>query len=238
MSPTRPTIPRNPPAKSTGHLDVAQDLLDEGGADTASVRGIARRLGVAPNAIYTYFPNKAALLEALVERLLGDVDRQVFAAKGRSWRDRAQAVALELRTHLKAHPGAVELILGSRLDGSEALTLIEQILELFVEAGLDPSSAARAAHVLLSYVLGTMALEVADLREASRPLSEEDRIAARRRSLADAPADRYPHTSAAADVMARRNSTEQYLWGLHRILDGITTAPGGTAEGAGCPRRE
>lgn len=206
-------------------LDAAEALLDEGGLDAVSVRGIANRLGVAPNAIYTYFPGKDALLEALVERLLADVDYRAFTEGGQPWRERAQALALELRAHLTAHPGAVELVLGSRLDGDHARALNEQVLDLFVEAGLGSSAAVRAAHVLTSFVLGTMALEVIDLGDANRLLSEEDRIAARRQALAEVPADRYPHTAAAADAMARRISTEQYLWGLHRVLDGITATP-------------
>jgi TetR/AcrR family tetracycline transcriptional repressor len=33
-----------------------------------SVRGIAARVGVAPNAVYTHFPDKAAVASALVGR--------------------------------------------------------------------------------------------------------------------------------------------------------------------------
>jgi TetR/AcrR family transcriptional regulator, tetracycline repressor protein len=69
-------------------LDAALDLLDDGGPDAASVRGIAARVGVAPNAIYTYFPHKAAVITALVERLLGQVDHDVFADRERPWRER------------------------------------------------------------------------------------------------------------------------------------------------------
>jgi TetR/AcrR family tetracycline transcriptional repressor len=43
------------------------------------VRGIAAKVGVAPNAVYTYFEDKAAVFHALIERLLGQVDRGVFA---------------------------------------------------------------------------------------------------------------------------------------------------------------
>ena len=60
-------------------LDAALALLDEGGPTAASIRGIAARVGVAPNAVYTYFPDKAAVVKALVERLLGEVDHDVFA---------------------------------------------------------------------------------------------------------------------------------------------------------------
>ena len=34
-------------------LDAALTLLDEGGAAAVAVRGIAARVGVAPNAVYT-----------------------------------------------------------------------------------------------------------------------------------------------------------------------------------------
>ena len=41
--------------------------------------------------------------------------------------------------------------------------------------------------------------------------------------------DRYPRTAAAVDAMAGYISTEQYIWGLRRVLDGIavgiTTSP-------------
>ncbi len=52
-------------------LDAALGLLDDGGVNAASIRGIAAKVGVAPNAVYTYFPDKAAVIKGLVERLLG-----------------------------------------------------------------------------------------------------------------------------------------------------------------------
>src|ERR671921_989297 len=81
-------------------LDAALGLLDEGGPDAASVRGIAARVGVAPNAVYTYFPDKAAVVRALVERLLGEVDHGAFADRTQPWRHRVESLALELRARL------------------------------------------------------------------------------------------------------------------------------------------
>ena len=66
-------------------LDATLQLLDEGGTTGASVRGIAAKVGVAPNAVYTYFPDKAAIIRALVERLFGEVDHGVFADRGQPW---------------------------------------------------------------------------------------------------------------------------------------------------------
>jgi AcrR family transcriptional regulator len=203
-------------------LDAALSLLDEGGPTAATVRGIAARVGVAPNAVYTYFPDKAAVVKALVERLLGEVDRDVFADRTQPWRLRVEALALELRARLTAHPGAVPLMIGGPMDGPHALALTERLLELLADAGLDPVDSARAAYLLMVYVFGSIALEIADVYQPGPLPPESEHLATRHAALAAAPADRYPRTAAAAATLAAYISTGQYRWGLHRVLDGIT----------------
>jgi len=51
-------------------LDAALALLDAGGAGAASIRRIAAAVGVAPNAVYTYFPEQYALFNSVLEREL------------------------------------------------------------------------------------------------------------------------------------------------------------------------
>jgi TetR/AcrR family transcriptional regulator, tetracycline repressor protein len=216
-------------------LDAALSLLDDGGPDAASVRGIAARVGVAPNAVYTYFPDKAAVIKALVERLLGEVDHDVFADRARPWRERVEALALDLRAHLSSHPGAVSLMIGGPMDGPHALALNERLLELLADAGLDRRDAARASYLLIVYVFGSLALEVADQHSAGPLAPESDRMAARRSSFSATPAELFPRSAAAADTMAGYISTDQYTWGLARLLDGITaraaSVPGGAPPG-------
>jgi TetR/AcrR family transcriptional regulator, tetracycline repressor protein len=204
-------------------LDAALGLLDDGGPDAASVRGIAARVGVAPNAVYTYFPDKAAVIKALVERLLGEVDHDVFADRSRPWRERVEALALDLRAHLSAHPGAVPLMIGGPMNGPHALALNERLLELLADAGLDRTEAARASYLLIVYVFGSIALEVADLHAPGPLPAEADRVAVRHRAFAATPVDDFPRSAAAADTMAGFISTEQYLWGLRRVLDGVAS---------------
>jgi TetR/AcrR family transcriptional regulator, tetracycline repressor protein len=202
-------------------LDAALSLLDEGGPNAASVRGIAARVGVAPNAVYTYFPDKAAVVKALVERLLGEVDHDVFADRTQPWRLRVESLALELRQRLSAHPGAVPLMIGGPMDGPHALALNERLLELLADAGLNPVDAARAAYLLIVYVFGSIALEIADLHQPGPLPPESERTATRRLTFAATPAEHYPRTAAAAATLAGYVSTEQYIWGLHRVLDGL-----------------
>jgi TetR/AcrR family transcriptional regulator, tetracycline repressor protein len=212
-------------------LDATLQLLDEGGASGVSVRGIAAKVGVAPNAVYTYFPDKAAIIRALVDRLFGEIDHGVFADRAQPWRQRVESLAVELRARLAAHPGAVALMIGQPRIGPHALALGERLLELFADAGLTPPDAARASHLLFGYVFSSVALDVDDLNQPGAP-SMEERIAVRHQGFAAAPADQFPRVVAAAATMASVISTGQYLWGLHRLLDGISTSQSTDPEAA------
>jgi len=201
-------------------LDVALALLDEGGVDAASIRGIAARVGIAPNAVYTYFPGKAAVVQALVDRILGEVNHDVFADRTQPWRRRVECLALELRQRLAAHPGAVPLMVSHPLSGRHALALNERLLDLLADAGLRPPDAAHASHLLLAYVLGAIALDTAGHPDAATraPLpSEHERTAAARHISALSARSRRPRGP-------RDESLERYLWGLHRLLNSIATA--------------
>ncbi|MEU4426038.1 TetR/AcrR family transcriptional regulator [Actinoplanes sp. NPDC024001] len=204
-------------------LDAALTLMDSGGPDAASIRRIAGELGVSPNAVYTYFPDKAAIEQALVERLLGELNRA--APAGGDWRADLEALAVDLRRRLTAHPGAVPLLLGGAMNGPQALHLGERLLDVLTRAGLPAERAARASYLVMVYVLGAIALEVADVPQAGALAPEADRIAARRAAMTRVPPEAYPRTAAAAEVMSTWVGTEQYLWGLRRVLDGLTPGP-------------
>ena len=202
-------------------LDAALALLDAGGPDAASIRRIAAAVGCAPNAVYTYFPDKAAVTRALVDRLLGEVDTAAAGARG-GWRERLEALALEIRTRLTAHPGAVPLLLATPMEGPHALVLGERVLDLLAEAGLSGDEAARGAYLLIVYVLGAIALEAADVPHAGALPPEPERIAARRAAFAGIAPDAFPRSAAAAGVMGAWVGTGQFLWGLRRTLAGLT----------------
>lgn len=230
-------------------LDVAQDVLAAGGPDTISIRRIAAALQTPPNAVYRYFPDRGAVARALVERMLAEVDTAVpdparevragsapgahtrtgEAAGGEpgegAWRAGIEALAIELRLRLIARPGLVRLALSAPLDGPNALRLGERLLRLLAEAGLDRTAAARGSYVIAVYALGAVALETADVAGTTGPLPpEEDRIAARRAGFAGIGAHSFPRTRAVLDVRAGWVGTEQYRWGLRRVLTGLVGA--------------
>jgi TetR/AcrR family tetracycline transcriptional repressor len=203
-------------------LDAALALMDADGPSALSIRRIAAALGVTPNAVYTYFPDKSGIEQALIERLLGEVNRA--APDSGDWRADLETLAVDLRRRLTAHPGAVPLLLGGAMNGPEALLLGERLLEILARGGLPAGAAARAAYLIMVYVLGAIALEVADVPQTGALSPETERIAARRTAMSQVPAELFPRTAASMDVSAAWIGTEQYLWGLHRLLDGLPAA--------------
>ncbi|MFC9398131.1 TetR/AcrR family transcriptional regulator [Streptomyces sp. NPDC057027] len=218
-----------PPAKRGRKRAVGEDevvaaairLLGARGADAVSIRGIAAELGLAPNAVYTYFPDRAAVIGAVVEHLLGETGLAALTARDTPWRERIHTLADDLRRRLLAHPGAVNLLLSGPMDGPNALALGEALLAVLADADLDPTEAARASYLLIVQVLGAIALEAAELPSPAPAPPIAERVATRREQLRSIPADRFPRTAEAADTIAQFVSDEQYTWGLDRVLDGI-----------------
>lgn len=145
-------------------LDAALALLAELGAERVTIRGIAARVGIAPNAVYTYFPDKAAVLHGLAEQLLGRVHDNQPRDPSLPWRDRVHTLARDLRNELLAHPGSVYLLLGNS-PGAQAIGA--GLLAILTDAGLDPDTAADAAHLLTVHILGSVALETTDPASAT-----------------------------------------------------------------------
>ena len=209
-------------------LDAALALIDEGGPHAASIRGIAARVGVAPNAVYTYFPDKAAVVRALVERLLAQVEHGDFTDPDKPWRLRVESLALDLRAQLSSHPGAVPLVIGAAMDAPHALALREHLVEVFTAAEFNPVDASRAASLLLAYAFGSVALGVAELRDPDLPPPEPKQPDGSATSIG-VPSE---VANGGAAATAAYLSTEQYLWGLGRVLDGMTTVFGSTEDSA------
>jgi TetR/AcrR family transcriptional regulator, tetracycline repressor protein len=228
------------PRRSLTHaeiLDVAFDLLEAKGFAAVSVRGVASGLGLTPTALYTYYPSKNALLRGMVEHLLARLDPGEAGAADAAGeagaagspaapapgRDRLLALALRLRELLAGHAGALGLIMSGPLDGPNAMRLNETLLESFMVAGLELDDAARAAYALQVYVLGSIALESADLDAESDAAESSDRALTTEATGATLWTDlaTFPLSERTEAVAAEHNSTAQFTWGVQRLLDGL-----------------
>ncbi|MFG1687294.1 TetR/AcrR family transcriptional regulator C-terminal domain-containing protein [Nonomuraea sp. NPDC049269] len=126
--------------------------------------------------------------------------------------ERITAFALNLRQVLMRHPAAMPSILGAAFSGPVAARVGESLLAALP----DP----RASYTVMVYVLGAIALEAAELEGTGPVPPEDERIAARRAVFAVDPA-LVPRTHAAADAIAAYISTDQFRWGLERLLSSL-----------------
>lgn len=201
---------------------AALSVLDRAGRDGLSVRAVAGELEIAPNALYSYVPDRAALDRLVIETVLaGAADVGPSPDPRQSIRNLSRAVHLAL----SAHPGAASLAASAPMDGPAALAIGERLLRDLSAAGLDPTSAARGVYMLIVHVVGSAILAAAEIGGAGSLPDEQEWVAARATGFASLDEHAWPTTHQAAPVMATWVTREQFEWGLERLLDGLGVAP-------------
>lgn len=93
-------------------LDAAEELLVEDGIEALSWREIARRAGVSPGAPYHHFSDKAALITALSQQHLAELDRlfRVVVAKHRDPLEQLRELGMVYVFYAIDHPAAFRLM--------------------------------------------------------------------------------------------------------------------------------
>jgi len=61
-------------------MRATQELLNEKGIESATVPRVAARAGVSPASVYRRFPNKDALMRAVIVQMLESLDAATTAA--------------------------------------------------------------------------------------------------------------------------------------------------------------
>ncbi|GLZ39267.1 TetR/AcrR family transcriptional regulator C-terminal domain-containing protein [Actinokineospora sp. NBRC 105648] len=206
--PQRPGPKRS--LSATRIVDAAMELFD---GESPSIRGVAAHLGVRPNTLYTYLPDRAALERALVDRLLAEADPDLLLGR-KGWRKRVEDYACALRGVLLGRRGAAALLHTAPMDGPTAALVGERLLAIFVAAGLAPDDAARATYVVIVHVLGSATLTAADLNGRG-----EEAVVAERMAI-QMDAQYFPLTAATWPVVARWNTEDQFRWSLQVLLVG------------------
>jgi len=116
-------------------VSTALEMLEAQAQGEISLRELARRVGVSPNAVYRHFPDKGALLAALAAEGFGRLTAlQAGAAQGLEGDPRAafQAMGLAYVRFARRHPALFRLMFSRFTDsaaarGSEALAAASRL---------------------------------------------------------------------------------------------------------------
>lgn len=201
---------------AAGIVGVARRVADREGAENVTMRRLAAELGVAPNALYTYFPNKTAILDAVLDEILGEIVPPRLPEG--SWQEELAALMRASWRTLLAHPHLVPLFI-ARPGGTNALRLGEAALRLLERGGVRGPAAAEAIRALLVYTLGSAAVVVP---RAADP-EGDGRLARASARIEELPAGEAPLTRSLAGHIASHPGAESFEAGLRWLLAGIAS---------------
>ncbi len=198
--------------------EAALAAIDADGIDALTMRRLAERLGSSAMSLYTYFPDKEAVLDGVAQLLLAEVESPPEDAH---WRDAMRFIMRSVRHVALAHPNAAGLIRQFPPHTPDALAFVEAGFRCFRRAGFDALSTARCYRALAAYSLGTLDIEVggyfsADARAAS-PTSRAEIAAPSVEKL-------LPLVTEIGPTLSAQDDAAEFEYGLELLLDGFADA--------------
>jgi TetR/AcrR family transcriptional regulator, tetracycline repressor protein len=213
---------RPPRLTSNQVVGVARRIAAQQGVESLTMRRLAHALGVMPNALYTYFPDKAAILDAVLDNLLGDVRRP---RRRTSWRNALASLMSSYRRLLLTQPGLIALTVSHPMYGPNALRLREDMLTLLRKGDLADADAVSAFLALFAYTTGFVAFETARV-----PGKRDAKQRAQGHRLhASLPEEAFPSTRALAGRLAKRPGDHEFARGLHGVIAGFAKSARGSS---------
>ncbi len=186
------------------------------GLEKLTLRRLATELDTGPASLYVYFRNVADLHAAVLDELLAGVDLGPVGASG-DWRERLEAVLSSYVGVLMQYPPLARSALLTRPSGPCYLDLVEVLVALLREGGVEADRAAWAVDLLLQVVTATGA-EQATRRENPQDGDDWNALVA---AIENADAGRYPQIRELGPLLLTGPGTARMRWGLSVLLNGI-----------------
>ncbi len=148
------------------------ELLESGGIDAVTIRGLAAKLGVAATSIYWHVGNKQDLLDGLTEQVitrLGEV-----SVRGEDPSSRITSIARALRETLLERPDLVALVHRQGRTAELFQPARRVLVRELTGAGVGGADAALAVQAVLNLVVGSVLLDRQLERQPVQRLTAED----------------------------------------------------------------
>jgi TetR/AcrR family transcriptional regulator, tetracycline repressor protein len=149
---------------------AALAVVDRDGLERLTMRALGRELGVDPMAAYHHVPDKAAILQGVVEAILAEIPLPA-PDMAMSWPDGLRLIARSHRHALLAHPNALPVVSTQPPLTPASLRLIEAAAALLVRGGLTPMQALEAINGAAAIVIGSTQVE-AGVTPGSEPIEQ------------------------------------------------------------------
>jgi len=190
-------------------LEAGVAYVDREGLEALSMRKLGADLGVEAMSLYNHVPNKSALLDGMVEVLLGGLR---IPPKDEDWEERIRGAYRSLRMLARQHPNVFPLLMERPPDTMDGVWLVEEFLETLGGAGFDAKTALHAFRALSSYVTGYAMAEIRGF--AMEP-------AGTRPGARDLTPDQFPRLSELRPVLGDIDRDAEFEFGLDLIFTGL-----------------
>ena len=149
-------------------IAAARQLLEERGLAGLSMRSVAERLGVAPNALYTYVADKGALLDAVLDDLIAGIAVPEASIPPR---EAIETIMVDGFDALVRHPDLASVSLARQgSGGANAWRLGDTMLVAFDRLDVPDAASRVGLRILLSHMMGTAAFATQfDVRLGGNP---------------------------------------------------------------------
>lgn len=139
-------------------LRAAVAIADRDGLERLTMRGLAQELGVEAMSLYHHVANKGAVVEGVLEVVLGEilqaVDEVEAPAPEDDWRAALRARALAAREVLLRHRWAPRVLESSTTTGPAVIAYYDGVVGILRAGGFSYDLAHHALHALGSRVIG------------------------------------------------------------------------------------
>jgi AcrR family transcriptional regulator len=158
--------PKREPLNRQKIAEAALAFIDANGLEELSTRRLGAQLGVEGMALYKHYPSKEALLDAVAEKLILQVD--VPPKELGSWQDRVRAFGRAFRNLSRRHPKAYPLLAMRRFITPQALAQLDRLVGAILDEGFPPPLAVELFRALNNYCNGACLDELAGYAHAER----------------------------------------------------------------------
>jgi AcrR family transcriptional regulator len=119
------------------------------------MRRLAARLGTSTMSTYHHVPDKQALIEAIAERVMSELEHPPDDVP---WEEAVGRMAASFRALTHAHPAVFRVLLSGERPAALVRTA-EGVVHRLEAAGFDPEDAVMTFRTFIRYLIGSTVLE-------------------------------------------------------------------------------
>ena len=197
---------------------AALAVADTDGLEAVTMRRLADDLGVAAMALYRHVENKDDLIDGMVDLVFAEIGQPVTDV---GWKESMRRRAIAVRTSLRRHRWAVNLMESRVNPGPENLGHHDAVIACLRAAGFSVEETAHAYSLLDSYIYGFAATQLNLPFDTGAQAAD---LAAQ--MLPPALAEAYPHLAEMIRELVVKpgyDYAHEFEYGLDVILDGLET---------------